>query len=91
MNGALRPPRASHAPATRQPRLVSARSVCSGPNNSPEGLTKGLTHAFTLTFASSAARDAYLPHPVHAEFVETWVKPNITDVCVFDYEIAEPL
>lgn len=39
-----------------------------GPNNSPEGLNKGYTHGFIMTFADAAARDAYLPHPDHATF-----------------------
>jgi hypothetical protein len=34
-------------------------------NVSPEGLTRGFTHAFTMDFADAAARDVYLPHPDH--------------------------
>lgn len=36
-----------------------------GVQSSPEGLNKGLTHCFTLTFSSAAARDCYLPHETH--------------------------
>lgn len=39
-----------------------------GLNNSPEGLDQGFTRCFMLTFASEAARDAYLPHPEHKAF-----------------------
>jgi len=53
---------------------------------SPEGLSKGFTHAFALTFTDAAARDAYLPHPAHRAFVEQ-LKPCLADVLVFDYEI----
>lgn len=42
-----------------------------GTNVSPEGLNRGFTHCFTLTFASEAARDAYLVHPAHQRFVDT--------------------
>lgn len=42
-----------------------------GTNVSPEGLNDGFTHCFTLTFASSEARDAYLVHPAHQRFVDT--------------------
>ena len=42
-----------------------------GTNVSPEGLTGGFTHCFTLTFAGDAERDAYLVHPAHARFVAT--------------------
>jgi len=39
-----------------------------GINNSPEGLNKGLTHGFLLTFNSEADRAIYLPHPDHKAF-----------------------
>lgn len=32
-------------------------------NNSPEGLGKGFTHCFFLTFKSEEYRSVYLPHP----------------------------
>jgi hypothetical protein len=49
-----------------------------------EGLSKGFTHCFFVTFADAAGRDAYLPHPAHKEFVDL-VKPHLEDVCVVDY------
>ena len=55
-----------------------------GVNNSPEGLNRGLTHAFLLTFATTAARDAYLIHPTHAAFAE-WVGQFIEAVTVVDF------
>jgi hypothetical protein len=57
-----------------------------GTDVSPEGLSKGFTHAFVVTFADAAARDAYLPHPAHLAFVEK-LKPCLADVLVFDYAI----
>lgn len=36
-----------------------------GPYSSQEGLNKGFTHGFVMTFRDAAARDAYLPHPAH--------------------------
>jgi hypothetical protein len=36
-----------------------------GPNSSPEGLGRGYTHGFCMTFVDAEARDAYLPHPEH--------------------------
>ena len=57
-----------------------------GPNNSPENLNRGLTHVFMLTFASVAARDAYLPHPEHKRFGETIGQMGIVaEVLVMDY------
>ena len=58
-----------------------------GVNASPEGLDKGFTHAFFITFADAAARDAYLPHPAHHAFVEK-LKPWLADVLVLDYAPA---
>jgi hypothetical protein len=55
-----------------------------GVNNSPEGLSQDHTHCFTLTFATEAARDAYLPHPKHREFVE-WVGAFVEKAFVADY------
>ncbi len=55
-----------------------------GTNNSPEGLDKGLTHCFLVTFESEEDRDAYLPHPEHQAFVEV-LKPHLADVTVVDY------
>jgi hypothetical protein len=36
-----------------------------GPYSSEEGLNRGYTHGFIMTFANEAARDEYLPHPEH--------------------------
>jgi hypothetical protein len=55
-----------------------------GLNNSPEGLDKGFTHCFFLTFKSEADRDVYLPHPEHQAFVDL-VGPHVKDVLVVDY------
>ncbi len=55
-----------------------------GTNNSPEGLDKGFTHCFFLTFNSEADRDAYLPHPDHKAFGDI-AGPHIEDVLVVDY------
>ncbi|SFI26918.1 Dabb family protein [Planctomicrobium piriforme] len=55
-----------------------------GTDVSPEGLSKGFTHCFFVTFASEAARDAYLPHPAHQAFVAQ-LKPILEDVTVVDY------
>jgi hypothetical protein len=61
---------------------------CHGPYSSPEGLNDGFTHGFIMTFESSAARNAYLPHPEHdraKEFVLPWVER----VVVFDFEMGK--
>ena len=55
-----------------------------GINNSPEGLDKGFTHLFFVTFKSEADREVYLPHPDHLAFVEI-LSPHLEDVLVLDY------
>lgn len=55
-----------------------------GINNSPEGLNKGMTHCFLLSFRSEADRDTYLPHPDHKAF-SALAGPIIEDVFVVDY------
>ena len=59
-----------------------------GVNNSPEGLSKDITHVYLLTFADAAARDAYLPHPAHQRFVEL-LDGAVADVFVIDYLVEE--
>ena len=55
-----------------------------GTNNSPEGLNKGFTHCFIVTFANEMAREVYLPHPQHKAFVAI-LKPILEDVFVIDF------
>lgn len=55
-----------------------------GEENSPENLSKGLTHCFLVTFKTEDDRAAYLPHPAHQEFVKL-VTPVVADVLVVDY------
>ncbi|WP_394352414.1 Dabb family protein [Pelagihabitans pacificus] len=55
-----------------------------GLNNSPEGLEKGFTHCFFLTFGSEEGRAIYLPHPDHKAFGDL-LGPHLADVLVMDY------
>ena len=59
-----------------------------GTNHSPEGLDQGYTHAFLLTFDSTADRDAYLPHPAHKAFASQ-LGPILDAVHVIDYTAAQ--
>mgnify|MGYP000321332364 CR=1 FL=1 len=58
--------------------------ITMGPNNSPEGLTHGFTHAYVLSFADVHARDRYLPHPRHKAFQQI-ADPLLEKVLVFDF------
>ena len=57
-----------------------------GTNNSPEGLNKGFTHCFVVTFENDQARCAYLPHSNHQVFVNI-LKPLLDDVFVIDFNL----
>lgn len=67
-------------------KISAVQSLEWGTNNSPEGLAKGFTHCFNLTFADDAGRAAYLPHPAHLAFVDV-LKPALDDVLVLDYAV----
>jgi len=65
-------------------KIEEIKSLEWGLNNSPEGLNKGLTHCFFVTFDSEEARAIYLPHPAHKAFVAI-LSPHLDDVLVVDY------
>jgi len=65
-------------------QIGGVRALEWGTDVSPEGLAKGFTHAFLLTFDDAPARDAYLPHPAHQAFVAR-LQPLLDDVLVIDY------
>ena len=65
-------------------KIPGIRSLEWGKNNSPEGLNKGFTHCFIVTFESERARTIYLPHPDHKAFVSI-LKPILDDVFVIDF------
>jgi hypothetical protein len=59
-----------------------------GPNLSPEGLDRGYTHGFVMTFADEASLKAYLPHPAHeaaAQKLLAVVQGGIEGVLVLDW------
>jgi hypothetical protein len=59
-----------------------------GTDVSVEKLSQGFTHCFVVTFKDAKARDAYLPHPVHKEFVDLAL-PRIEKVLVVDYQVKK--
>ena len=64
-------------------------SFAGGAYASPEGLQRGYTHGFCMTFASAAARDAYLPHPAHEVVKARVVKAlagGVASALAFDFE-----
>lgn len=71
-----------------QQKIPGLLDFSGGPDCSSEGLQKGFTHAFVMTFADEASRDAYLPHPEH-EAVKLQlldaIEGGVNGVCVVDY------
>lgn len=69
-------------------KIPGMLSFSGGAYTSPEGLHKGFTHGFVMTFTDAAARDAYLPHPEH-EVVKAMVLKvldgGLDGVVAFDY------
>ncbi|MBM3987666.1 MAG: Dabb family protein [Planctomycetes bacterium] len=69
-------------------RIPGLLSFSGGAYTSPEGLNRGFTHGFVMTFADAASRDAYLPHP-HHEVVKAIVLKvldgGLDGVVAFDY------
>jgi hypothetical protein len=65
-------------------RIPGILGLTWGPNVSPEGLDQGYTHSFVMTFESVAARDHYLPHPIHKAAVQV-VVPLLESVIVCDH------
>ena len=59
-----------------------------GTNVSPEGLDKGFTHCWIVTFKNSRDRDAYLVHPDHKAFVDV-LKPVLAEPLVVDFEVKK--
>jgi Stress responsive A/B Barrel Domain len=72
-----------------QKRIAGIRSYAWGPYSSPEGLHRGYTHGFCMTFTDAAARDAYLPHPEHEQVkahVLEILDGGVSGVLAFDFE-----
>lgn len=68
-------------------RIAGIQSFAGGPDCSPEGLQQGFTHGWLLSFADAAARDGYLHHPAHLDFV-SFLKPFVDDVLVSDFHAS---
>jgi len=69
-------------------KIPGLLSFSGGAYTSPEGMHKGFTHGFVMTFKDEASRDAYLPHPEH-EVVKAMVLKvldgGVDGVVAFDY------
>ncbi|EKM50331.1 uncharacterized protein PHACADRAFT_264944 [Phanerochaete carnosa HHB-10118-sp] len=65
------------------------QSIDGGLNTSPEGHTKGMEHAYVLTFRSAHERDYYLDaDPAHQAFKAS-IADKVSDAVVFDFESGD--
>lgn len=71
--------------AALKSKISEVESIEWGTNVSPEGLDKGFTHCWIVSFKSAKDRDAYLVHPAHKAFVAI-LKPVLDDALVVDFE-----
>lgn len=60
-------------------------SIVSGANSSPEGIDRGYSLGFIVTFERTEDRDGYLPHPDHMAVVP-YVHAVAETVLVVDLE-----
>jgi hypothetical protein len=65
-------------------KIPQIQSLEWGTDVGPEGLSKGFTHMWILTFSDLPALKTYIDHPDHVAFVNL-LKPNLEDVFVLDF------
>jgi Stress responsive A/B Barrel Domain len=65
-------------------RIDVIESLEWGTDVSPEGLGKGYTHCWIVSFKNAADRDTYLHHADHKAFVEV-LKPVLEEALVVDF------
>lgn len=76
--------------AALQAKIPGITGFETGPNVSPEGLGRGYTDAFIVTFEDAAARDRYLANADHAAAGARLVaatEGGIGGLVVFDFEV----
>jgi hypothetical protein len=65
-------------------KIAAVESLEWGTDVSPEGLGKGFTHCWIISFKNAADRDAYLKHTDHTAFVAI-LKPVLEEALVVDF------
>lgn len=65
-------------------KISEVESLEWGTDSSPEGLGKGFTHCWIVSFKDAKGRDAYLVHPEHKAFVDLLL-PSLDEALVVDF------
>ena len=76
--------------AALKDRIPGMVDVQAGPNVSPEGLDKGFSEGFVVTFADAAARDRYLADEEHGKVgarIVAATEGGVDGVFVFDLQV----
>lgn len=55
-----------------------------GTDVSVQGLSRGYTHCFVISFSSEADRDAYQGHPDHQAYIAL-SRPHVEQIMTLDY------
>lgn len=74
--------------ASLKSKIPGILTYSGGPYSSPEGMQRGFTHGFCMTFKDAASRDTYLPHPEHEKCkknVLAVLDGGIDGALAFDY------
>jgi hypothetical protein len=69
-------------------KIPGINSFSGGAYSSDEGMQRGFTHGFCMTFQDAKARDRYLPHPEHEKAkanVLAVLDGGLDGVIAFDY------
>ncbi|THG94524.1 hypothetical protein EW026_g6968 [Hermanssonia centrifuga] len=64
-------------------------SIDGGLNTSPEEKTKGMEHAFVVTFRTARERDYYLDQDAAHQVFKASIAEKVQDVVVFDFESGQ--
>src|SRR3954447_24092422 len=70
--------------AALKTKIDFVQNIDWGTNMSPEGLDKGFSHCWIVTFKNAKDRDAYIVHPAHQAYVAT-LKPVLEEAFVVDF------
>ena len=70
--------------AALKTKISAVESLEWGTDVSPEGLGKGFTHCWIVSFKNAADRDIYLKHADHTAFVSI-LKPILDEALVVDF------
>ncbi len=72
-----------------RPRVPGLTNIVIAANSSPEGLDKGFSEGFIVTFRDAKARDAYLADSEHAKvgaMIVAAAEGGIDGILVYDLE-----